>query len=335
MERKVLTKKLLAGLIVSVIITGGVTGTLYANTDDDILQGTWKMPNESDIPDDARGDMIRYGKELIVNTPKYLGPGSPKPVLNSKLSCASCHLDAGTKPNAIPLYTAVHEYAPPGKYNAREGINLTVEGRIDTCFERSLNGKALPQDSYETQSMKAYMEWLATGITPGVAWQDVKGQETPVLPLLDRAADPAKGKVIFSDKCAKCHGANGQGEWDESKGRYKYPALWGDYSFNTGAGMHRNITATRFVKANMPYGDPSLTLEEAYDVVAYLNSQQRPQKANLELDWSGLDPNGQPNIKKKAVDAAYGPYYPEGMFSPEQHKYGPWQPIMDAVKAQQ
>lgn len=302
-----------------------IGGTIYANTLDDILQGTWEMPNESDIPDNAQGNMIRYGQELMVNTPKYLGPNTAKPYAGNRLSCTSCHIGEAATPNAVPLYVATYEYADPGKYSARSGQLTTIEKRINGCFVRSLNGTAMAEDSYEMQSMVAYLEWLATGKNPDIEWTEVKGVKTPKLALMDRAADPVSGERIFQENCTSCHGNNGQGEWDSSKGRYKFPALYGSDSYNTGAGMHRNITAAQFIKANMPYNDAHLTLEQAYDVAAYINSQFRPEKANLHLDWST-------DYTKKNVDAPYGPYYPD-TFPAEQFKYGPWQPIIDAREA--
>ncbi|MEH7501567.1 c-type cytochrome [Neobacillus drentensis] len=316
---------LLLSLGITILFSIVLTGTIYANTFDDILQETWEEPNESDIPDNVQGDMIRYGKELIVNTPKYVGPNSSKPYAGNKLSCSSCHLDAATQPNAVPLYVSSFEYADPGKYSARSGQLTTVEKRINGCFLRSLDGIAMPEDSYEMQSMVAYLDWLSTGKADGISWQEVKGVKTPKLALMDRAADPVQGAKIFHERCSNCHGANGQGEWDESKNRYKFPPLYGNDSFNNGAGMHRNITAASYIKANMPYGDADLTLSQAYDVAAYINSQDRPVKSNLHLDWSA-------DYTKKNVDAPYGPYFPDS-FPPEQFKYGPWQPIIDAREA--
>lgn len=87
--------------------------------------------------------------------------------------------------------------------------------------------------------------------------------------------------------------------------------------------MHRVITAAEFIKANMPYlqatvDQPVLTDEEAYHVAAYINSFDRPQKANPEIDF--------PDKKLKPVSTPYGPWVDD--FTAEQHKYGPFQPIM-------
>jgi thiosulfate dehydrogenase len=55
-------------------------------------------------------------------------------------------------------------------------------------------------------------------------------------------------------------------------------------------------------------------------VAAYINSQPRPVKANLEADF--------PARQKKPIDAAFAPYTPG--FSAEQHKSGPWKVIKEA-----
>ncbi len=77
----------------------------------------------------------------------------------------------------------------------------------------------------------------------------------------DRAADLAAGKAVFDSRCAICHGADGLGlraTVDPADG-YVFPPLWGPDSFNDGAGMHRVLTAARFVKARMPLGNADLT----------------------------------------------------------------------------
>ena len=97
--------------------------------------------------------------------------------------------------------------------------------------------------------------------------------------------------------------------------------MWGPDSYNNGAGMDRLLTAAAFAKHNMPVGTtfdaPLLTDDDAYDVAAYINSQPRPEKSNLERDY--------PNGLQKPVDTAYGPFA-DG-FGAEQHKYGPYEPI--------
>lgn len=74
------------------------------------------------------------------------------------------------------------------------------------------------------------------------------------------------------DKCAVCHQENGLGlkNEDSTGAYYLYPPLWGDDSYNTGTGMYRLIKAASYIKENMPQGAPDLSLEDAYDVAAYM-----------------------------------------------------------------
>jgi thiosulfate dehydrogenase len=75
----------------------------------------------------------------------------------------------------------------------------------------------------------------------------------------------------------------------------------------------------------MPYGttylSPQLTDEEAWDIAAYVNSMDRPNKPYVH-DW--------PDISKKPIDLPFGPY--ADTFSVQQHKYGPFAAIQSFYK---
>jgi thiosulfate dehydrogenase len=100
------------------------------------------------------------------------------------------------------------------------------------------------------------------------------------------------GKQIYATQCAVCHGQNGEGLKDH-QGQFVYPPLWGDQSFNIGAGMARTYTAAAFVKRNMPIGFRShfplgqggLTDQEAVDVAAYFSHMPRPDFHAKVNDW--------------------------------------------------
>jgi thiosulfate dehydrogenase len=140
----------------------------------------------------------------------------------------------------------------------------------------------------------------------------------------DRAADLEAGRDVFETRCAICHGADGAGLPAAGVGRgYVFPPLWGPDSFNNGAGMHRVLTAARFVKARMPLGQADLTDEQAFDVAAYVNSHPRPMMAGLERDY--------PDRADKPVDGPYGPFADD--FPLEQHRFGPFRPIEEYYAA--
>jgi thiosulfate dehydrogenase len=192
-----------------------------------------------------------------------------------------------------------------------------VAKRVNDCFERSLNGTALDTNGREMRAILAYMEWLSTGISRG---SKPKGTGIMELAFLERPADPGRGRAIYEGKCASCHGADGQGIKAPEGRTYQYPPLWGTHSYNQGAGLYRMSRFAGYVKANMPLGatwdNPLLSEEEAWDVAAYVNSQERPAK-DLAGDW--------PDISKKPVDHPFGPF--ADTFPETQHKYGPYGPI--------
>jgi thiosulfate dehydrogenase len=201
-------------------------------------------------------------------------------------------------------------------YIARENEVRTLEDRIEGCLERSMNGRPLPVDSREMKAMVAYLQFLSTDVPVG---RVLEGRGTPTLPLLSRAANSERGATVFLERCAACHQMNGLGmrhPVDRAKG-YLFPPLWGPDSFNDGAGMHRVLTAARFIKARMPNGKADLSDDQAFDVAAFINTQPRPAMTNLDRDY--------PDRATKPIDNPYGPF--ADPFPIEQHRLGPFKPI--------
>lgn len=155
---------------------------------------------------------------------------------------------------------------------------ITLKGRINGCMIRSMNGKELPPDRPEMQAIIAYIKFLGQGTPEGVR---VAGMG--LFPIADPpvAADATRGEKVYADLCASCHNDNGQGEHDLSpRLGYLIPPLWGDDSFNAATGMAKLAYAAAYVRTNMPFGvrdqDPVLTVQQAWDVAAYMISKPRP-----------------------------------------------------------
>jgi thiosulfate dehydrogenase len=201
----------------------------------------------------------------------------------------------------------------------------TIEERINGCMERSMNGIKLSKNSTQMKAMVAYMDWISREL-PKLNSKVFKGY--PAIEIPEVAVDLTQGKKVYEKECTLCHGTDGKGirKKDAEEG-YLYPPLWGKDSYNDGAGMHRVITAAAFIKNNMPYlqanwENPKLSDEEAYHVAGYINSFQRPEKQNKTADF--------PDKKLKPVSTPYGPWTDN--FSAEQHKYGPFPPIISYYK---
>jgi thiosulfate dehydrogenase len=286
-------------------------------------QKIWSAPNAYLAETDAEAKRIAYGRDLIVHTQDYFGQnGLVRANSINGMNCQNCHLEAGTKPFGNN-YFAVESTYP--QMRARSGALETMAKRVNDCFQRSLNGQPIDTNSCEMTAIKAYLRWLGTGVPKG---EKPKGAGLVEVPFLDRAADPVNGEQIYRAKCATCHGNNGAGLPMPDSPR-RYPPLWGDESYNEGAGLFRMSRFAGYVKANMPFGatyqNPQLRDDEAWDVAAFVNAQPRPKHPFLETDW--------PKIEKKPFDHPFGPF--ADTFPEFQHKYGPFGPIVAFNASQQ
>ena len=276
-------------------------------------------PNSEQASQSINTDsLVNYGRSLISNTAYYFGPkGIIRPMSNG-MNCQNCHLLAGTKPWGNS-YLAVSTTYP--RYRSRSASIETISHRINDCFERSLNGISIDSNSKEMRAIVAYMAYIGRNEKKGTKPEDAG---LTSLPYIRRAASPAIGKKIYITICSSCHGNNGGGLLDVKTGRFLYPPLWGDSSYNDGAGLFRLSKFAAFVKWNMPLGLSShdtavLSTEEAWDVAAFVNSQPRPHFDQKD-DWR--------NVSEKPADEPFGPY--QDKFKESEHKYGPFAPIETA-----
>ncbi len=282
----------------------------------------WTVPDIGALPDDDHGRQVRFGRELITSTYAYIGPFVADPTkryAGNDLACSDCHLKAGTKKFGLPIFGLYGDFP---RYSARPGEEISLEDRINSCMTRSMNGRPLPKDAPEMLALVAYVKFLSSGVSPG---ERIPGHGSGKMPDLDRAADPSHGEQVYVRACLACHSREGSGIALRPGAMvlgYAVPPVWGNDSFNDGAGMARIITLANFIHFNMPHGasylNPLLSPAEAWDVAAYVELQARPQKSGLDRDFSS-------DLLDKPVDTPYGPYA-DG-FTEEQHKYGPFGPI--------
>ncbi len=282
------------------------------------LNKAWIGPDiktDSSVNGEER-TLILYGQDLIAHTSKYLGPNGTVAKITNGMNCQNCHLNAGNQPWGNN-YGAVYSTYP--KYRDRSGQIESIYKRVSDCMERSLNGKALDSNSKEFAAINNYVKYLGKYVQ-----KDSKpiGSGIEKIQLLERSANPQKGQIIYTSKCQICHGNNGQGQLLANNQEYAYPPVWGEHSYNDGAGLFRISNLAGYIKNNMPFlqtshENPVLTDEQCWDLASYINSKPRPHM-NQSMDW--------PNIKKKPFDYPFGPY--ADSFSEEEHKFGPFQLII-------
>lgn len=227
------------------------------------------VPTDELDPDDPMTEAIQYGEEIFNETntvlPEYVG---------NELSCQSCHADGGLSSSST-LVGVVADYP---QYRPREGVAFTLEDRINGCMIRSMNGEMIPTDSEEMRALMAYFSHISKGVVIGEDRPWFTPNEMEEIP----EPDVVSGEELYESKnCLSCHGEDGQGI-----GANAGPALWGDNSFNDGAGLTRLSKMAGYIQNNMPPEDKgSLTDEEAADLAAYILMQHRPEFKDADKDF--------------------------------------------------
>jgi len=228
---------------------------------------TWQPPVVDSTPDDPYETAVYRGLALITHVrdslPAFTG---------SNLNCTSCHLDEGRRANAMPLAGVFARFP---RFVDRAGAVVPIEDRINYCFTRSLSGSKLPPDSREMQDIVAYLNFISRGVPTG---EHVRGEGLPALPMLH--GDSSRGQRLYVDNCARCHGSDGAGMGP-------IPSLWGPMSFSVAASLARQERAASFIRLNMPFDRPAtLTVQQAFDIAAYITSMPRPDLPGKETDWA-------------------------------------------------
>ncbi len=253
----------LVGLVIALAVGFGAGYLLWGRAPD-----WYDVANPTTLPAGPENDLIRYGRDLVVDTAALIGPEAKDPAQHyagNALLCTNCHINAGLRAFAAPLVSTYATY--PLMVDDKV---VTLPARINGCMTRSMNGKPLPEDGREMQAFIAYLRYLSEGTPEGVR---VPGMG--LMPLKPPAEPPSaeRGATVFAANCARCHGDNGQ----DTAG---VPPLWGDGSYNAAAGMADIRIAAAFIRANMPDGitidDPVLSEQEAWDVAAFIDGKPRP-----------------------------------------------------------
>ena len=254
----------------------------------------WVVPNnpleDKTLGNSPLAEQVRWGYRIFVDTPKEAARFT-----GGKVSCANCHLNAGQRDRALPIVGVAWQFP---EYNNRAARLISLADRIVDCLMRSENATrrgaelATPEHDLPTTTatevlaVQAYLAWLSKGYAMGQnpAWRGKNAiAQDKLIPV--KQLDVEKGKTLFAEKCVSCHGLDGQGVQIGDK---KAGPLWGDYSWNDGAGAARVYTLAGIIRYAMPYLDPgSLTDDEAQQIAAYINAQPRPHYPFKDRDYVG------------------------------------------------
>lgn len=229
----------------------------------------FELVDPEEAPEKMR-DLVVLGYHIMLETPKY-AKGYVGEL--TELSCTNCHFAGGNttggKNGGISLAGVAAKYP---HYDDRVKKVIDLPTRINYCFEKSLNGKALPLDSKEMLALVSYLHNISSHfpLYDNVPWLGLKRLES------SHQSDPAAGQRVYEASCAMCHGNDGQGQRYQDDPTANVPPLWGEHSFNAAAGMNSQKTLESFIYENMPYTDAGLTVEQAIDVAAFIIGKPHP-----------------------------------------------------------
>jgi thiosulfate dehydrogenase len=262
------------------------------------METAWDIPqnplNDSIIAENNLANQIKFGFLLFTDTPRR------SRFAVNKLSCNNCHLNAGQREHAMPLVGIAAAFP---EYNKRAGRLISLEDRVVDCLRRSIgtagkrvkrhetgkNSSPVPSaNSDEVLALSAYIGWLSKGyaMAGNLPWRGQNSipreEQIPIEQL-----DPRQGEALYLEHCANCHGEDGQGV---EIGNKKAGPLWGNDSWNDGAGAARIYTLAGMFMYSMPYINPkSLTYREAQQIAAFIDSKPRPSYPYKDTDYPKSD----------------------------------------------
>jgi thiosulfate dehydrogenase len=261
------------------------------------MVAAWDVPRnpltDQTLDESRLAKEVKWGYRIFTDT-----PGEAARFTGGRISCSNCHLNAGQREKSLPLVGVAGQFP---EYNRRAGRFISLEDRIVDCFLRSENAtghgtEALPAtDSKEVLAVTAYLTWLGRGYAVGAnpTWRNKNAIAADKLIPVAKL-DVKAGESVYAERCASCHGVDGQGVQIGDK---KAGPLWGDGSWNDGAGAARVYTLAGIIRYSMPYLSPgSLTDEEAQQVARFITSKPRPPYPFKSRDYLG---------SKIPVDAVY------------------------------
>jgi len=227
------------------------------------LTASAQEPVSKEQVDDKLAEVVKLGEAIVENTTTH--PMS-KGYVGNALNCTSCHLDNGRHEKAGTFLGTATAYPA---WSPRENRVITLEDRVLNCFMRSCNGTRPPLGSEVSVAVTAYITSLSQGQTLRMnSKRPIGPGAIKLLAVKPDQADIQRGAALYTSRCAECHQKDGQGDKDN-------PPVWGERSYNDGAGLSSVENLAAWLKVAMPLDDTDLTDQQALDIAAYVNSHKR------------------------------------------------------------
>ena len=219
-------------------------------------------------PAGAEGDLVALGYKIVTETYAVIGPDvaqSARRFSGNNLSCQNCHLNAGTVRSGLPLVGVFRQFpwiSPDGK---RE---VTLRDRLNECMTHSMDGKPLPHDSREMNALVAYMKFIG-------------GPPAEPAPMPKPPTGRCRTRRRGLRRLRHLPPGGGPGA---RIGSAPTPRAIVSAALGSGSQLgrrHELCLDCRQVRdaqhaARCRSKHPQLSVQEAWDVAAYLHAQQRP-----------------------------------------------------------
>jgi thiosulfate dehydrogenase len=210
---------------------------------------------------------------------------STRYVRGTHTSCDHCHQGIGDKQDQkgnrlVGSLSIPASWMMADSYDRFTGLLLPYELRQMQCFINSSNGYKPNIADDLIRDVTMYTRFLAAALDLkyGIRYPEQGIDEVPVSATQKQGDDYVRGKAIFLERCAKCHGEQGLGTVID--GRVIYPAVAGPNSFNLQSRNNFAFVSTilpGFICRNMPLGEEgTLTNQQCRDIAFYISNLPRP-----------------------------------------------------------
>jgi len=254
--------------------------------------------NAQEYPKGKLGEIVKLGEDIVIHTDTN---SLSKPYINSKLQCVNCHRRgednrAGTT-NKIGTFIGTATSFPA--YSKRYKNIISLQNRIDGCFQRCLNGEKSVVNTEVGIAVESYITWLSTGLpinmsllaprTPSKIEMWSKNRKK-FISLFKKVTHKnyLDGHKLYLNKCASCHGKDGQGVGT-------FPPLWGKLSYTADGSMAKLPNGATWIQDNMPPNNSNLTDSQTVNITLFINAQPRVSYRGFKIEDNfkklGLDLN--------------------------------------------
>ena len=254
--------------------------------------------NAQEYPKGKLGEIVKLGEDIIIHTDTN---SLSKSYINSKLQCVNCHRRgednrAGTT-NKIGTFIGTATSFPA--YSKRYKNIISLQNRIDGCFQRCLNGEKSVVNTEVGIAVESYITWLSTGLPINMSplaprtplkiemWSKNRKKFISLFKKVTHK-NYLDGHRLYLNKCASCHGKDGQGVGT-------FPPLWGKLSYTADGSMAKLPNGATWIQDNMPPNNSNLTDSQTVNITLFINAQPRVSYRGFKIEDNfkklGLDLN--------------------------------------------